>query len=162
MYRIARLHGQPCLRGCRFFDSSIRRTSKADDLRSIGKASKDVGGKTLPKSDGQKSLHLWQRLGPLTKAFNGYGRAQSTRPYLTQLVTSICIYFFGDVGAQSIGGDAYDPWRTARNMIIGAIVSIPAYNWYNPSPYPTYIGTNDYAGSCTLAAPSITPRSSSH
>jgi len=161
MYKIVRLHCRPCLRGSRFFVSSVRRRSKADDTRSISKASKDIREKTLPSSDSQKPLRLWQRLGPLTKAFNGYGRAQSTRPYATQVVTSVVIYFCGDLGAQKIGEDAYDPWRAARNMVIGAIVSIPAYNWCSPSPYPTYIGANECAGSCTLAAPSITPPSSS-
>ncbi len=162
MYKLVRLHGRPCLRGNRFFFSSVRRRSKADDTGSISKASKDIEKKTLPNSDSQKPLHLWQRLGPLTKAFNGYGRAQSTRPYATQVATSVIIYFCGDLGAQKVGGDAYDPWRAARNMAIGAVVSIPAYNWYSPSPYPIYIGAHEYAGSCTLAAPSITPRSSSH
>jgi hypothetical protein len=162
MYGIARLHGRPCLRGCRFFVSSVRRRPKADETGSISKASKVIGKKTLPNSDSQKPLHLWQRLGPVTKAFNGYGRAQTTRPYLTQVITSVVIYSCGDLGAQKIGEDAYDPWRAARNMVIGAVVSIPAYNWYSPSPYPIYIGAHEYAGSCTLAALSITPPSSSH
>lgn len=130
MYAIARLHGRPCLRGSRFFISSVRKRSKTDDTGSVSKASKYVREKTFPKSDNQKPLHLWQRLGPLTKAFNGYGRAQTTRPYLTQVVTSVVIYFCGDLGAQKIGEDAYDPWRAARNMVIGAVISIPAYNWY--------------------------------
>jgi hypothetical protein len=161
MYKIVPLHGRPCLRGSRFFISSVRRRSKADDTGSISKASKDIEKKTLPNSDSQKPLHLWQRLGPVTKAFYGYGRAQATRPYVTQVVTSVVIYFCGDLGAQKIGEDAYDPWRAARNMIIGAVVSIPAYRWYCSAPYPTYNGAKKHAGSCTLAALSITPPSSS-
>jgi len=161
MYSIAHLYGRPCVRGSRFIISSVRRRSKADDTGTTSKVSKDINGKALPKSGGRQPLHLWQRLGPFTKAFNGYGRAQTNRPYVTQVLTSVVIYFCGDLGAQKIGEDAYDPWRAARNMIIGAVVSIPAYNWCSPPLCPTFSGANEYVGSCTLAAPSTMPPSSS-
>ena len=75
-------------------------------------------------------LPLWQRLGPVSGAINAYGRTQRKRPWATQLGTSLVIYFCGDMAAQSIGGEDYDPWRTARHLTIGFISSIPAYSWY--------------------------------
>ena len=86
-------------------------------------------GKTIPTPDKIALLPLWQRLGPLTKAFSAYGRAQRNRPYATQLCSSLVIYICGDLSAQYIGGEEYNPWRTARNMTIGGISSIPSYKW---------------------------------
>ena len=129
MYSIARLHGRTCVHRKHDLLSFVKRRYKADDAGTTPKAFKDNEANALPSSNGKQRLPLWQRLGPLTKVFNGYGRAQNTRPYVTQAVTSVVIYFCGDLGAQTIGGDAYDPWRAARNMVIGAVVSIPAYSW---------------------------------
>jgi protein Mpv17 len=39
------------------------------------------------------------------------------------------IFFFADLGAQSMNDDEYDPSRTVRNIIIGAGTAIPAYSW---------------------------------
>ena len=109
---------------------SIRKQYKADHAANLSKAVKDVETISSPSLKGQQPLGLMQRLGPLTKAFDIYGRTQNKRPYATQLGTSVVIYFCGDLGAQKIGGEAYDPWRTTRSMAIGAVVSIPAYKWY--------------------------------
>lgn len=79
-------------------------------------------------------LPLWQRLGPVSGAINAYGRTQRKRPWATQLGTSLVIYFFGDMAAQNIGGEDYNPSRTARHLTIGAISSIPAYSWYQVIP----------------------------
>ncbi|KAL2042435.1 hypothetical protein N7G274_004927 [Stereocaulon virgatum] len=75
-------------------------------------------------------LPLWQRLGPVSDAFNAYGRTQKRRPWATQVGTSLIIYFCGDLAAQNIGDDDYNPWRTMRHLTIGAICSIPAYSWF--------------------------------
>lgn len=75
-------------------------------------------------------LPLWQRLGPVSDAFNAYGRTQKKRPWATQVATSLIIYLCGDLAAQKIGGEDYNPWRTVRHLTIGAICSIPAYSWF--------------------------------
>lgn len=94
-------------------------------------AEEPLTSKTIPPPDTVALLPLWwQRLGPLTQAFSAYGRAQRKRPYVSQLCSSVVIYLCGDLSAQYIGGEDYDPLRTLRNMTIGAISSIPSYNWY--------------------------------
>lgn len=75
------------------------------------------------------SRPLWQRLGPITRAGQAYGRSQKKRPYVTQTITSMFIFFFADLGAQSMNDEEYDPSRTVRNIIIGAGTAIPAYSW---------------------------------
>ncbi|KAH7002343.1 Mpv17/PMP22 family protein [Ilyonectria destructans] len=75
-------------------------------------------------------LPLWQRLGPLTTAAQAYGRSQRARPYTTQFWSAVIIYLLADLSAQSIGGDEYDPVRTARSMAIGGMVAIPNYKWF--------------------------------
>lgn len=74
-------------------------------------------------------LPLWQRLGPLSKALNAFNRAQRKRPYVVQFTGSLVVYATGDLSAQYIGGDAYDPVRTLRNVAIGGGSSIPNYHW---------------------------------
>ena len=87
--------------------------------------------KIIPIPNGEASLSLfWRRLGPVKEALQSYGRVQKKRPYATQVTTAIVIYLCGDLSAQYIGGEAYDSKRTARNVIIGAVCSIPAYKWY--------------------------------
>ena len=130
MYSIVRQHGRGCAYKKRDLLSLVKRRYRANEATSHSKASKDIEATVSPASKSQKPLRFWQRLGPLTKVFNGYGHAQNTKPYVTQVVTSVVIYFCGDLGAQMIEGDSYDPTRAARNMVIGATVSIPAYNWY--------------------------------
>jgi len=80
----------------------------------------------------QKCLDL-QRvsalLGPLSRMINAYSQTQEKRPWVTQLVTSLFIYFCCDLSAQYINGDKYDHMRTLRHLTIGAISSIPAYAW---------------------------------
>ena len=87
-------------------------------------------GKAVAKADRAKILPPWQRLGPLSKGFNAYDGAQKKRPYVTQVVSSLVIYLCGDLSAQRLGGEEYNPWRTLRNMTIGCISSIPSYRWY--------------------------------
>ncbi|KAK4169851.1 putative mpv17 pmp22 family protein [Cladorrhinum sp. PSN259] len=74
-------------------------------------------------------VSIFLRLGPLTRAFQAYGRAQSKRPYVTQVLTSLFIFTCGDFAAQSIGGKEYDPIRTARALLIGGTASIPSFLW---------------------------------
>jgi protein Mpv17 len=74
---------------------------------------------------------------PLTAPFRAYGRAQSRRPYVTQFVTSLIIYFCGDLSSQAIQRDPapdatfkWDPKRALRAVIIGGISSIPSYRYF--------------------------------
>ena len=88
----------------------------------------------VPTPNNVPTLPLWQRLGPLTRAAEAFARAQRTRPYTTQLCSSIVIFFAGDIAAQNIGGREYDPARTGRTMVIAVISSIPSYKWYASVP----------------------------
>ena len=73
---------------------------------------------------------LWyQRLGPVTHFFRWFHRTQEKRPYTVQISTSLTVYFFGDLLAQDIGDEDYDPKRTLRMLAIGAIASVPGYKW---------------------------------
>lgn len=73
---------------------------------------------------------LWyQRLGPVTNFFRWFHRTQEKRPYTVQISTSLTVYLFGDLLAQDIGGEYYDPKRTLRMLAIGAIASVPGYKW---------------------------------
>jgi hypothetical protein len=87
--------------------------------------------KDIPVANVIAPLPLWQRLGPLSTVFSGYSRSQRKRPLLTQFCSSLVIYFFADLSAQTIGGDEYNSERTARSLVIGGISSIPSYKWYD-------------------------------
>lgn len=73
---------------------------------------------------------LWyQRLGPVTSFFRWFHRTQQKRPYTVQISTSLTVYLFGDLLAQDIGGEQYDPKRTLRMLTIGTVASVPGYKW---------------------------------
>ncbi|KAM0325811.1 hypothetical protein ACHAQA_007113 [Verticillium albo-atrum] len=84
----------------------------------------------IPVPNTITTIPLWQRLGPLTKAAEGYARAQRSRPYWTQFVTAIVIYFCADMSAQRMSGKDYAPERTGRSLIIGGLSAIPSYKWF--------------------------------
>jgi hypothetical protein len=91
-----------------------------------------TNGTSIPVPNTVANLPLWQRLGPLSRGFQAYGRSQRKRPYTTQFCSSLVIYFLGDLSAQHINGDEYDPKRTLRALVISAGSSIPSYNWQVP------------------------------
>lgn len=77
-------------------------------------------------------LPIWQRLGPLTRAGQAYGRAQRRRPWVTQLASTLVIYLCADISAQRMNGEegeGHDLRRTARSLAIGGMSSIPSYLW---------------------------------
>lgn len=76
-----------------------------------------------------KALPVWQRLGLLSRGIELYANSQRKRPYTTQFVFSLVIYFLGDLSAQKINGDAYDYSRMMRTLVISAGSSIPTYEW---------------------------------
>ncbi|KAI0489776.1 hypothetical protein F4859DRAFT_166552 [Xylaria cf. heliscus] len=102
---------------------------------------------------------FWLRLGPLTRMGQAYERARRTRPYTTQVISTLAIWLCADVASQSMGGGAlsksndkgedkgavavehddgteeehgrkHDWGRTARTLAIGGAISIPSYMWY--------------------------------
>ncbi|TVY31956.1 Protein SYM1, partial [Lachnellula occidentalis] len=73
---------------------------------------------------------LWQRLGPLSRGFEAYGRSQRKRPLTTQFWSALVVFFLGDLSAQSITDEEYNPARSLRAIIIGAGAAIPSYKWF--------------------------------
>ncbi|KAH8724597.1 hypothetical protein GQ44DRAFT_708456 [Phaeosphaeriaceae sp. PMI808] len=111
----------------------------------------------------------WLWLEPIYQPFRAYGRVQQRKPYMTQFISSLVIYFVGDLVAQSIAGPAtsevatedaeeaedqgwVQQWienrdwhRTGRSLIIGGLSSIPAYKWF------LWLGNNFNYGSKILS-----------
>lgn len=102
-------------------------------------------GTSIPVPNTVATLPLWQRLGPLSRVFQAYGRSQRKRPYATQFCSSLVIYFLGDLSAQNINGDEYDPKRTLRALVISMGSSIPSYKWF------MFLGNNFNYASKTLS-----------
>lgn len=102
--------------------------TKADDS--------PANGTSIPVPNTVATLPIWQRLGPLSTGFRAYARSQRKRPYTTQFVSSLVVFFLGDLGAQRINGDEYDAMRSGRALIIGGMASIPSYKWYSPFLFP--------------------------
>ena len=84
---------------------------------------------TLPTQNVPPAVPLWQRFGVLSKGIALYGRSQQKNPYRTQFATSLVIYFLGDLSAQNLSGEKYDPVRMGRALVISAFSSIPSYKW---------------------------------
>lgn len=95
--------------------------TKADD--------NPANGTSIPVPNTVATLPIWQRLGPLSSGFRAYGRSQRKRPLTTQLISSLVVFALGDLAAQNINGDEYDPMRTGRALVIGGMASIPSYKW---------------------------------
>jgi protein Mpv17 len=102
------------------YNTNATRLKPADD---------PANGTSIPVPNIVANLPIWQRLGPLSKGFQAYSRSQRKRPYTTQFCSSLVIYFLGDLSAQHISGDEYDPKRTMRALVISAFSSIPTYKW---------------------------------
>lgn len=93
------------------------------------KPTADPATSSIPFPQTVAPLPLWQRLGPLSRGFQAYGRSQRKRPYATQFVSSLVIYVVGDSMAQRVGGEEYDGWRTGRALVISMGSSIPSFKW---------------------------------
>lgn len=60
---------------------------------------------------------------------------QKRRPILTQLESTLVVFFLGDLSAQAMQTGAfanapYEPARGLRALTIGATISIPSYKWF--------------------------------
>lgn len=118
-------------------------------------ATKPPVGQKAPESATTIPGPSWLWLEPVIEPFRAYGRVQQRKPYLTQLVSSLVIYFVGDLVAQSITApegkgeeletaeheeeergwvqqwsEERDWARTGRALAIGGISSIPSYKWF--------------------------------
>lgn len=77
----------------------------------------------------------WAWIEPLGAPFRGYGKMQKRSPLLTQLESSLIIFYLGDLSAQTMQTSgfetaSYEPARGLRAMAIAMISSIPAYKWF--------------------------------
>ncbi|KAF2685702.1 hypothetical protein K458DRAFT_364672 [Lentithecium fluviatile CBS 122367] len=97
----------------------------------------------------------WLWLEPVYGPFRAYGRVQRRRPYMTQFLSALVIYFVGDFVAQSLGpapgagqgaeaeaeeteergwvqawAEERDWARTARALTIGGLAAVPGYKWF--------------------------------
>lgn len=109
--------------------TNIARRHTSTDTTSKPKAVDVTSNTTLPTQTAAPVVPLWQRFGILSRGIAAYGRAQQKRPYRTQFITSLVIYFLGDLSAQSISGEEYDPVRTGRALVISSFSSILSYKW---------------------------------
>jgi protein Mpv17 len=126
-----------------------QRTAPSHVIRRCN-ATKPPGGQKAPDSARSIPGPSWLWLEPVIEPFRAYGRVQQRRPYVTQLVSSLIIYFVGDLVAQSITApeekeveedkeergwvqqwsEDRDWARTGRALMIGGISSIPSYKWF--------------------------------
>lgn len=100
-----------------------------------------------PPKEPPKDSELKTIPGPIwvwTQPLNSYSRAHKRRPYTVQIVSTLIIYYFGDMAAQRINPtprhetdenlsastSTYDPQRTIRALLIGSIAAIPGYHWF--------------------------------
>lgn len=109
-------------------------TPNPSQTQTQGKMSPETTSSSLPTVSPSAQnvvapLPIWQRLGPITRVAQAYARSQKKRPYVTQTISTIFIFFSADIVAQSMNDDEYDPVRTVRNVFIGAGTAIPAYKW---------------------------------
>lgn len=116
--------------------SSFAKRHNSSNSNPRTKAEDPASGTSIPVPNTVATLPLWQRLGPLSSGFRAYGRSQRKRPYTTQFVSSLVVFFLGDLGAQRINGDEYDPARSGRALVIGGMASIPSYKWFVPFSSP--------------------------
>ncbi|KAF2001025.1 amidase signature enzyme [Amniculicola lignicola CBS 123094] len=100
---------------------------------------------TVPTSTRTIPGPSWLWLEPIYEPFRAYGRVHHRKPYTTQFVSALVIYFMGDIVAQSISGELSEEveedvelgwmqkrdWaRTSRALIIGGLAAIPGYKWF--------------------------------
>ncbi|KAF2147217.1 uncharacterized protein K452DRAFT_217059 [Aplosporella prunicola CBS 121167] len=75
----------------------------------------------------------WLWLEPVSRPFRAYSKAQARRPYMVQLMSTVIIWFLGDLSAQTISRSedgAYSTSRAMRSVTVGSISSIPSYRWF--------------------------------
>ncbi|EXJ57267.1 hypothetical protein A1O7_07614 [Cladophialophora yegresii CBS 114405] len=112
-------------------DQTTPQPARSNDLPPHSLNEVPVGETAKPIEPVDIPIQLWyHRLGPVSDFFRWFHRTQAKRPYTVQLCTTLTTYLCGDLLAQDIGGELYDPWRTLRMLTIGAIAAIPGYKWF--------------------------------
>lgn len=119
-----------------------------------GAATTPAGASEVVRSRGFKEI---LKASPLGRFGRWYAGAQARKPYTVQVWSSIVIYLCGDLSAQLLFPEkpspkelaklqdgpetkeeddteksffsTYDPWRTARHLVVGGGSSIPSYHW---------------------------------
>ena len=113
------------------WSSLIRKQHKASSAENISSQrslkEEDKPAPLVAKISPRRSI--WQHVSPRVIA-KSYARAQEKRPYTTQICSTITIWCCGDLLAQRIEGEGYNPWKTLRNIVIGCSAAIPNYKWY--------------------------------
>lgn len=122
--------GRAALRRPHLPGNNIPRRPNSNSSQKTRGGDVDPTSSPVPVPNTVPILPIWHRLGPISRGFQAYGRSQRKRPYTTQFASSLVIYVLGDLSAQNINGDEYDPARTVRALIISAGSSIPSYKWY--------------------------------
>ncbi|KAH9908294.1 hypothetical protein F4778DRAFT_343140 [Xylariomycetidae sp. FL2044] len=93
----------------------------------------------IPTPSTVPPLPFWQRLGPVTHVAQAYARAQRSRPWLTQTLTTLFIYLCADISAQRMSrkpaqaGEEparHDLARTSRSLVVGGLAAVPGYTWF--------------------------------
>ena len=139
----------------RRFNSQDAVKSPANESNTMGRSleSTQVSSQTLPSTPER----LRSSMGNLGSPLAAYNRALKNRPYLTQFISSLIVYFLGDLSSQyvqryvsepagssqesSTTEDAeagsskqstasYDPYRSMRALVIGGTMAIPSYLWF--------------------------------
>jgi hypothetical protein len=149
------------------FERTPLRTSPSHTIRRHH-ASKSPVGQKAPETANTIPGPSWLWLEPIYEPFRAYGRVQQRKPYMTQFISSLIIYFVGDLVAQSIStpepalsevvveegeekgwvqewSENRDWHRTGRSIMIGGLSSIPAYRWF------LWLGNNFNYGSKILS-----------
>jgi protein Mpv17 len=125
-------------------ESACPRPSPSHTIRRHNASQPPVGQKA-PETASTIPGPSWLWLEPIYGPFRAYGRVQQRKPYMTQFISSLVIYFMGDMVAQSVSGPEprertleegeemgwVQEWhRTGRSLIIGGLSSIPSYKWF--------------------------------
>lgn len=110
----------------------LSKRPQSTNSRSLNAQLPDPNSKSIPGP-----IWIW------TQPLNSYTRMHSRRPYTVQLISTLIIYFVGDLTAQSIAPSSpiassdseplppsYDPRRTLRALTIGGLAAIPGYHWF--------------------------------
>jgi len=123
----------------------LQRRSRQSPFKSPQSTSHNPPPKQQPNSPNTSSADAKTIPGPLwlwTEPLNSYTRVHSRRPHTVQVISTLIIYFLGDLASQNIAPSpqnddeeaskpsSYDPMRTVRALIIGGAAAIPGYHWF--------------------------------
>ena len=116
--------------------SSSDSTSASSETTSTDKRTTIITPTTIPVEP-VSATAASPRVGPFTATYRAYNRSQAQHPYWTQFFSALVIYLLADASAQSLATQdngkedaSWDLPRTARNLVIGGIASIPGYKWF--------------------------------